>query len=113
MHSRHLSDVVHMPKVKLLHPHVKLAVSDVKNVKKPVQTVLSLLQIFVHILIMKNVQTAEHVKKPAQEVSFFNLHNYVYNLRPQEIRPEVFSFSNRCLLFTICYVMIGKVQMQE
>lgn len=110
---KHLLDAAPTQKEKQLHLLAKSDVSDVKNVKKPVLTVLSLLQISVHILIMKNVQIAAHVKKPAQEVSFFNLHIYVCNLRPDNIRSEAFLFSNRCLLFAICYVMIGKAQMQE
>ena len=46
-------------------------VSDARNARRPVQTVRSLLQTSVHILIMTNVQTVVHVKKHARDTLFF------------------------------------------
>lgn len=46
---------------------MRLAVSVVRSAKKPVQTVQLPLKISVHILIMRSVQDAELVRKPAQE----------------------------------------------
>ena len=60
-----------LPREQLQERHALSDVSDVKNVRRPVQTVRSLLLTSVHILIMTNVQIAVHVKKHAQDTLFF------------------------------------------
>lgn len=70
MSRKPLLHVIHMQRAKRLPVPVKMAVSDVKNVKKHVLLRQSRLQISVHMLIMKNVPIVVHVRKYAQEILF-------------------------------------------
>ena len=102
MHNRHLLVAAPMPKVKQLPLHVKLVVSDVKNVKKHVQMVLLLLPISVHILITVSVQTVVHVKKHAREVSSSDHHKY---LKPRYWLSQTGVFSR----IDVCFFAVSMI----
>ena len=98
-----------MPKARLLQLPANLDVSDVRSVRRPVRTVRSLLQTSVHTSITINVQTAVHVKKHAREKSFSKTSYHMNKIPAVRGNASLTGiFSNRCLLFAFCYVMIEK-----
>ena len=98
-----------MPKARLLQLPANLDVSDVRSVRRPVRTVRSLLQTSVHTSITTNVQTAVHVKKHAREKSFSKTSYHMNKIPAVRGNASLTGiFSNRCLLFAFCYVVIEK-----